>query len=65
LIVGIVTYTLFRAIYPTGTPSAPTFETAAFILGTQEQRFFLFLSEVGRLILNVPDPNKQPVQGEE
>jgi hypothetical protein len=65
LIVGIATYTLFRAIYPTGNPSAPTFETAAFILGMQEQRFFLFVSELGKLILHVPDAGKPPVPGEE
>jgi len=46
LIVGIVTYVLLRAIYPSGTPSVPTFEAAAFILGTQEAQFFKFLSKV-------------------
>jgi hypothetical protein len=64
LIVGIMTYSIFRAIYPSGTPSVPTFETAAFILGTQEQRFFLFLTEVGKLILNVPDSKKKPKPGD-
>jgi hypothetical protein len=55
LMVGIVTYVLLRAVYPSGNPSVPTFEAAAFILGTQENRFFLFISEVGRLVVNVPD----------
>jgi hypothetical protein len=65
LIVGIMTYASFRAIYPKGTPSVPTFEAAAFILGTQERRFFLFLSEVGKLIVHVPDSDKQPKPGDE
>lgn len=54
LLVGIVTYVLLRAIYPSGHPTAYTFEAAAFILGTQEQRFFQFLAEVGKLIVHVP-----------
>src|SRR5579872_7324825 len=40
LVVGIVTYTLLRAVYTTGKPTAPFFEAAAFVLGTQEARFF-------------------------
>ena len=55
LIVGIMTFVLLRAIYPSGTPSVPTFEAAAFILGTQEARFFNFLAKVGELILSVPE----------
>jgi len=60
LLVGIITYVLLRAVYPSGKPSVPTFEAAAFILGTQENRFFAFLSEVGRLVVNVPDNNTPP-----
>jgi hypothetical protein len=55
LIVGIMTFVLLRAIYPSGTPSVPTFEAAAFILGTQEARFFNFLAKVGELVLSVPE----------
>lgn len=55
LIVGIMTFVLLRAIYPSGTPTVPTFEAAAFILGTQEARFFNFLHKVGELVLSVPD----------
>ena len=60
LIVGIIVYVFLRALYPTATaqPSLPTFEAAAFILGAQEQRFFLFLGEVGKLILAVPTSTK-------
>lgn len=63
LLVGIITYVLLRAVYPSGNPSVPTFEAAAFILGTQENRFFAFLSEVGRLVVNVPDNNSAPPGG--
>ena len=66
LIAGIMTYVLLRAVNPSGHLSAPLLEAAAFILGTQETRFFLFLAEVGRLIVNVPDrPNsgKKPPPG--
>jgi hypothetical protein len=54
LIVGIVTYVLLRAAYPSGKPDIPTFEAAAFILGTQERRFFTFLSAIGAIILHTP-----------
>ena len=66
LIVGIMTFVLLRAIYPSGTPSVPTFEAAAFILGTQEARFFNFLAKVGELILSVPEnraSNSDPPAG--
>ena len=54
LIVGIVTYVLLRAAYPSGKPDIPTFEAAAFILGTQERRFFTFLSAIGAIVLHTP-----------
>jgi len=55
LVVGIVTYTLLRAVYTSGHPTAPFFEAAAFILGTQEARFFAFLTAIAKLVLNIPD----------
>lgn len=58
LIVGIVTYVLMRAAYPHGKPDVPTFEAAAFILGTQERRFFTFLSAIGGLVLHTPEDDK-------
>lgn len=54
LIVGMVTYVLLRAAYPSGKPDIPTFEAAAFVLGTQERRFFTFLSAIGSLVLHTP-----------
>jgi len=58
LIVGIVTYVLLRAAYPHGKPDIPTFEAAAFILGTQERRFFAFLSAIGGLVPHTPQEDK-------
>lgn len=54
LLVGIVTYTLLRAVYPSGTPTIPTFEAAAFILGTQEAQFFAFLTAIAKVVLHIP-----------
>lgn len=63
LIAGIVTLVLLRAVYPSGTPTPAIIEAAAFILGTQEARFFAFLSEVGKLVVAVP--SKKPKQGQD
>lgn len=69
LIVGIVTYVLLRAAYPSGKPDIPTFEAAAFVLGTQERRFFTFLSAIGAIVLHTPGddesaPPKQPARSQ-
>ncbi len=53
-ITGVITYVLLRAINPSAEPTAPVLYAAAFILGTQESRFFNFLFEVGRIIVQVP-----------
>lgn len=53
-IVGFMTLVLLQAINPGQAPSEPVVYAAAFILGTQERRFFGFLYEVARLILQVP-----------
>jgi hypothetical protein len=53
-IVGFMTLVLLYAINPGQQPSSPVVSAAAFILGTQELRFFNFLYEVARLILQVP-----------
>jgi len=63
LIVGIVTYVLLRAAYPSGKPDVPTFEATAFILGTQERRFFTFLSAIGAIVLHTPGDDKPPDGG--
>jgi hypothetical protein len=52
-IAGGVTYLLLLAVSGS-TPSVPVVMAAAFILGTQEKRFFQFLSEVARLVVQVP-----------
>ncbi len=73
-ITGLVTFLLMLAINPNGNLSPPVVYAAAFVLGTQERRFFNFLYEVGRLILQVPNEpadaalgvtDVQPTQGHE
>jgi len=62
-VVGGVTYVLLRALsVQTGqgqssevTLSVPVVQVAAFVLGTQERRFFNFAFSVGELFLTVPD----------
>jgi len=54
-ITGLVTFVLLLAINPNASPAPPVVYAAAFVLGTQERRFFNFLYEVGRLILQVPN----------
>jgi len=52
-IVGVVTVLLFSAINKE--VSEPAVYAAAFIFGTQEKRFFNFLYEVARLVVQVPN----------
>jgi IPT/TIG domain-containing protein len=54
-ITGVITFVLLHVINPSTDPSAPVLYAAAFILGTQEARFFNFLYEVGRIIVQVPE----------
>ncbi|MGH7904533.1 MAG: hypothetical protein ACREPA_10500 [Candidatus Dormibacteraceae bacterium] len=53
-IVGVVTYVALHLATPNTSPSLPALAVAAFILGTQERRFFGFLAEIGKTVLNVP-----------
>ena len=53
MLAGIVTLLLLKAV-STGAPRHAVVLAAAFILGTQERRFFEFLKEVGALIVAVP-----------
>ncbi len=53
-ITGLVTYILLNAVNPGNEPNQPVLYAAAFILGTQENRFFTFLYEVARIIMQVP-----------
>jgi uncharacterized membrane protein YgcG len=55
MLAGIVTYALLKAVYPSGQPASALVLAAAFILGTQENRFFEFLKQVGAVIVAVPD----------
>jgi IPT/TIG domain len=53
-IAGLVTVVLLSAINPSGDPSEPVVYAVAFIFGTQEKRFFNFLYEVAKLVVQVP-----------
>ena len=61
MLAGIVTLLLLKAV-SSGTPREAVVLAAAFILGTQERRFFEFLKEVGGVIVAVP---QKPDGGEE
>lgn len=54
-IVGAVTYVILQVTNPQQTPSIGAIAVAAFILGTQERRFFNLLAEVAKLVLSVPN----------
>ncbi len=54
VVVGSMTYVLLR-MANTAAPSLPALALASFIFGTQEARFFGFLSAVGKLVLSVAD----------
>ena len=55
---GLITLVLLLATNPKGTPSEPVVFAIAFIFGTQERRFFNFLSEVAALVVRVPNEDK-------
>jgi hypothetical protein len=56
-IAGLMTIVLLQ-IVNSSPPSAPVVYAGAFIFGTQERRFFNFLYEVARLIVQVPEEAK-------
>jgi hypothetical protein len=61
-IAGSVTYLLLLAVSGSAPSQAITL-AAAFIIGTQERRFFNFLSEVARLIVQVQgDPQDEIIE---
>jgi hypothetical protein len=69
---GLITLVLLLAVYQNGAPSEPVVYAIAFIFGTQERRFFNFLSEVAALVVRVPNEDQntgltatdiQPSQG--
>jgi hypothetical protein len=54
---GLMTVVLLKVLNSTD-PQQPVAYAAAFIFGTQEKRFFNFLYEVAKLIVQVPDEAK-------
>ena len=70
-VAGLMTVVLLKAINANGELTTPVVYAAAFIFGTQERRFFNFLYEVARLIVQVPEEAKpgfvvtgvQPAEG--
>lgn len=58
-IAGLMTFLLLQ-LASSNVPSEPVAYAAAFIFGTQERRFFGLLSEVARLIVQVPSEKTQP-----
>ena len=61
-IAGLMTVVLLKAINANGELTRPVVYAAAFIFGTQERRFFNFLYEVARLIVQVPEESKSGLQ---
>lgn len=57
LIVGIFVFIALKAVYPSGNPSEVTLAAVSFVLGTQEHNFFLFIKEIGAVVVNVPKNN--------
>jgi hypothetical protein len=60
-IAGLMTVVLLKTVNATGELTEPVVFGAAFIFGTQERRFFSFLYEVARLIVQVPEDAKTGV----
>lgn len=58
-VVGIVTYSVLQVANPSNAPSSAALAIAAFIFGTQERRFFGFLTQVAALILTTKDEAMQ------
>jgi len=59
-ITGLITVLIFVFFAQNGQFNRPVVYLAAFILGTQEMRFFAFLAEIGRIIVQVPPSAKPP-----
>jgi hypothetical protein len=57
-VAGLVTVVLLEVINAKSDLTRPVVYAAAFIFGTQERRFFNFLYEVARLVVQVPGEDK-------
>src|SRR5215471_5178296 len=57
-VAGLMTVVLLMVVNANGKLSDPVVFAAAFIFGTQERRFFNFLYEVARLVVQVPEEAK-------
>jgi hypothetical protein len=57
-VAGLMTVVLLLVVNSNGKLSDPVVFAAAFIFGTQERRFFNFLYEVARLVVQVPEEAK-------
>jgi hypothetical protein len=57
-IAGLMTVIILQAVNPGSSLTHPVVYVAAFIFGTQERRFFNFLYEVAKLVVQVPDEVK-------
>lgn len=57
-ITGLLTMVLLQAVNPGSDLTASVVYTVAFIFGTQERRFFNFLSEVAALVVKTPDDDQ-------
>jgi len=56
---GMITLLLLLVVSADGKVSEPAVYAAAFIFGTQERRFFNFLSEVAGLVVRVPSEDQK------
>ncbi|MFN2581201.1 MAG: IPT/TIG domain-containing protein [Candidatus Dormibacteria bacterium] len=61
-VVGVVTYELLQIANTNAPPSLPALAVVAFVFGTQERRFFAFLYQVARLVLNTPGDESGDLQ---
>lgn len=60
IIVGLAVFILLKTAYPSGNPSPAAMAAAAFILGTQEKRFFAWIKQIGAVVVAVPKTNSGP-----
>jgi IPT/TIG domain len=61
-IVGILTFSLLQVANTQAEPSTPVLAIVAFTFGTQEVRFFAFLSQVAQLVLSTPADQQAGLQ---